>query len=271
MMPLRDNIPPHSFPFMNYTMIGLCTLAFLVQLTEPPDQSTIVEKYGMIPARVSNPDATILIPERKIEQTSRGPAIVETGSRPAAQTPIPAWLTMLTCVFLHGGWMHFLGNMWFLHIFGDNVEDRFGHLGYVVFYLACGAAASFSHYLADTSSTIPTIGASGAIAGVMGAYLWLYPHAQVMSLIPLGVIMQIVALPAPLFLGIWFLIQLFQGTMASGATGVAWWAHIGGFVVGFIVAGIMGRTHHLRPPVYERRPNSDRFSHYPVSTRRPRY
>lgn len=270
MLPLRDNIPPHSFPFMNYGMIGLCTIAFLVQLTEPPDQSTIVEKFGMIPARVSNPGATIEIKHQEIVETDRGPSIVEK-TKIAASARIPAWLTMLTCIFLHGGWMHFLGNMWFLHIFGDNVEDRFGHVGYAIFYLAAGAAASLSHFMVDPQSTIPTIGASGAIAGVMGAYMWLYPHAQVMTLVPITIILQVMALPAPLFLGIWFLIQLFQGTMASGATGVAWWAHIGGFVLGFIVAAVMGRTHHLRPPVYQTRPNSDRFSHQPVQIRRPRY
>jgi membrane associated rhomboid family serine protease len=156
MLPLRDNIPPHSFPFMNYTMIGICTVAFLVQLTEPPDQSTIVEKYGMIPARVSNPGATIEIKHQEIVETDRGPAKVEK-TKIAAAAPIPAWLTMLTCVFLHGGWMHFLGNMWFLHIFGDNVEDRFGHFGYALFYLAAGAAASLSHFV-DPHSTIPQSG-----------------------------------------------------------------------------------------------------------------
>lgn len=250
MIPLRDNIPPHSFPFVNYLMIGICTVVFLAQIGEGED-STIVENYGMIPARVSNPKATIEIQTQEIVETPRGPAIAKK-TKELPPSTFPAWLTMLTCVFLHGGWMHFLGNMWFLHIFGDNVEDRFGHLGYAIFYLACGVAASLSHYVTDWNSTVPTIGASGAIAGVMGAYMWLYPRAQVLALVPIAILLQVIALPAPLFLGIWFVMQLFQGTMADGATGVAWWAHIGGFAVGFVVAAIVGRTQHLRPPVYDR-------------------
>ena len=163
-------------------------------------------------------------------------------TRQAAAPPFAPWLTLLTCIFLHGGWMHFLGNMWFLYIFGDNVEDRFGHIGYFIMYLAWGMAASFAHLLTNANSTIPTIGASGAIAGVMGAYMWLHPHGRVLTLVPLGILSRVMEIPAVLFLGIWFVIQLFSGTTSIGgveASGVAWWAHIGGFAVGFVTAVVM--------------------------------
>src|SRR5262249_34301990 len=151
----------------------------------------------------------------------------------APEPAISPWWTLLTCMFLHGGWLHIIGNMWFLYIFGDNVEDRLGHFGYALFYLGSGVFASLTHLLTNASSTVPTLGASGAIAGVMGAYMVLYPHARVLTLIPIFYFIQILLLPAPLFLGIWFLIQAFQGTFAitsaKEGAGVAWWAHIGGF------------------------------------------
>ena len=161
--------------------------------------------------------------------------------------------------------------MWFLHIFGDNVEDRIGHVGYLIFYLAAGIAASLTHLFTNMSSPIPTIGASGAIAGVMGAYLFMYPRAMVLSVIPIFVFLQTIVLPAPIFLGIWFAMQFFQGvsTITSAPTsGVAWWAHIGGFVVGGIVAKVMDLTHHLNPAVTERRPNSSAPGMYRVDRRR---
>jgi len=271
MIPLRDNIPSRTTPVVNYLMIGLCTLVFLVQVTESRDQPSLVERYGMIPVRVLHPDRPVELVEQTVERTREGVQLIST-RRIAAEAPIPAWLTLLTCIFLHGGWMHFLGNMWFLYIFGDNVEDRFGHAGYLVFYLACGVAASLSHLASGPGSSVPTIGASGAIAGVMGAYMWLYPRAHVLTLVPIVFILQVVVLPAPLFLGIWFLMQFFQGAFtitATEATGVAWWAHIGGFAVGFAVAWILGRSHHLRPAVTVVRPNTDRITHYRMRLRPP--
>jgi membrane associated rhomboid family serine protease len=218
----------------------------------------------MIPARITEPGQQIEIPDVRIVETPGGlrEQIIK---RPAAEPPIPPIFTLLTCIFLHGGWMHFLGNMWFLYIFGDNVEDRFGHIGYLIFYLACGVAASASHLVSQPGSPIPTIGASGAIAGVMGSYMYLYPHGRVLTLVPIFLFIQILVIPAPIFLGLWFVIQLFSGTASIGAvetTGVAWWAHIGGFAAGLLVALVLGRTHHLNPPVEERLPNSDSFSHY---------
>src|SRR5690606_5683097 len=127
-----------------------------------------------------------------------------------------------------GGWLHLLGNMWFLYIFGDNVEDRLGHVGYLLFYLGAGVIASGVHLVTNSSSMIPTVGASGAIAGVMGGYFVLYPHSRVLTLVPIFIFIHIMVIPAPVFLGIWFLLQFFQGTFSLGAVqagGVAWWAH----------------------------------------------
>ncbi|MEZ6065899.1 MAG: rhomboid family intramembrane serine protease [Planctomycetaceae bacterium] len=149
---------------------------------------------------------------------------VELITEPAGPAAVPPLLTALTCVFLHGGWMHFLGNMWFLWIFGDNVEDRFGHFGYVAFYVVCGLAASIAHYLSDPASQIPTIGASGAIAGVMGAYFVWYSHSRVTAIVPLGGFIQMMEVPARWFLGVWFGLQFLQGVMTAGpGGGVAWW------------------------------------------------
>lgn len=161
---------------------------------------------------------------------------------------MPEWLTLLTCTFLHGGWLHVIGNLLFLWIFGDNVEDRFGRVPFLVFYLVCGAAASAAHLVSNPASTVPTVGASGAIAGVMGAYLFLYPHSRVSMLIVFGFFVDVVVLPAPFFLGYWFLLQLLEAGMTDGAGGgVAWWAHIGGFALGGSVAAALRFMAWLRP------------------------
>jgi membrane associated rhomboid family serine protease len=218
----------------------------------------------MIPARVVRPDANIMLRDLRPVQTLGGVQLQEF-ERPAAPSAVPAWLTPLTCIFLHGGWMHFLGNMWFLFIFGDNVEDRMGHFGYLAFYLAAGVAASLAHLASAPGSTIPTIGASGAIAGVMGAYMCLYPKAMVLSVIPIFFFIEMVVLPAPVFLGFWFVLQFFQGVWSitgTQAAGVAWWAHIGGFLVGLIVAAVLNRFHCLAPKVEHVRPRADHVSAY---------
>jgi membrane associated rhomboid family serine protease len=146
-------------------------------------------------------------------------------------------------MFLHGGWAHIIGNMLYLWIFGDNVEDRMGHWRYLVFYLVCGWTASYAHIWSDPTSRIPSIGASGAIAGVLGAYITLYPHARVVALIPLGIFMHTVQIPALFFLGFWFLQQFLVGSLAltqetAQTGGVAWWAHIGGFVAGLVLVWV---------------------------------
>lgn len=237
MIPLRDNIPSERTPIVNFAMIGVTALCFLLQLASPNDSEvTVEEKFGMVPVRVLHPHE-----KHAVSELVRVGGQLYRREHPLASSAIPDWLTPLTCIFLHGGWLHFVGNMWFLFIFGDNVEDRLGHIRYLVFYLASGVGASLVHLVTNASSPIPTIGASGAIAGVMGAYFVLYPRATVLSMIPIFGFAQIVVIPAPMFLGIWFVIQFFQGTMAITSMqtgGVAWWAHIGGFAVGFVVGAI---------------------------------
>jgi membrane associated rhomboid family serine protease len=258
MIPLRDNIPSQTKPVVNYLIIGLTSVAFLAQLGQRDESTALVEKYGMVPVRVLHPDQ----PVRVVERMAVGRQIVER-ERPLEAPEFTPWLTLLTCIFLHGGWMHFLGNMWFLHIFGDNVEDRLGHLGYLLFYVGCGVAASIAHLLTNSQSGVPTIGASGAIAGVMGAYFLLYPRAMVLTLVPIFFFIELIVLPAPLFLGIWFLLQFFQGTLAVTAVetqGVAWWAHIGGFAAGFLVIILLKQIHALRPAVSARYPGTERMT-----------
>lgn len=215
MIPIRDAIRSKNFPAVNVTLIGLNILAFLWQLSQGPHLKEAFFLYGVVPIRYSDPEIS------------------------AQFTTFQQWLPFLTSMFLHGGFLHILGNMWFLYIFGDNVEDRLGHIRYLVFYLLCGVAAGLIHLLTNWNSKIPTIGASGAISGVMGAYLLLYPRSRIMTLIPIFFFFQFVELPAFIFLGYWLLIQLFSaGLTPRGVGGVAWWAHIGGFVAGLIFVKI---------------------------------
>ncbi len=269
MIPLKDNIPSRTTPWVNYTIIGLCSLVFSQQLNDP--DGVLIERYGMIPSRVLHPDEPVIMKDRALVRTLRGLEQREI-TRPAAPAGVAPPLTLLTCIFLHGGWMHIIGNLWVLWIFGDNVEDRLGHTGFALFYLFCGIAASAAHLMFNTDSTVPTIGASGAIAGVMGAYMLLYPHAQVLSILPIFFFIQMVVLPAPVFLGIWFLIQFFQGTAAAAgvqSTGVAWWAHIGGFIAGFLIAWMLNTAHRTRPAVTVVRPRTERPTVYRVHVRPP--
>jgi membrane associated rhomboid family serine protease len=242
MIPLRDSVPSHHTPFINYILIALCSLAFYAQISSGDGGQEIIERYGMVPLRLTSPEAPATTLVREAYQTPVG-IVVQERRRELYQPPIDPWLTLITCIFLHGGWMHFIGNMWFLFIFGDNVEDRFGHIGYLIMYLGTGVAAGLCHLLTNAASPVPTIGASGAIAGVMGAYALLYPHARVYAVLPLFIFFKTFVLPAPIFLGIWFIFQIVNGMLAVGAsTGVAWWAHIGGFAAGLVVAIIVQVT-----------------------------
>jgi membrane associated rhomboid family serine protease len=206
MIPLRDVIPSRTFPFFTIAFIVVNSVAFLFELSLPERAlDSFLQVYGVVPVRFN-------------------------------------WLAVLTSMFLHGGWLHFLGNMLYLWIFGDNVEDRLGHGRFVLFYLLCGAAAALAHVFMNPSSGIPTIGASGAIAGVMGAYFVLYPQSRVLALLPLFIFWEIIEVPAILFLGIWFLMQFFSGvgSIAADAVqtgGVAFWAHVAGFLAG--IAGVL--------------------------------
>ncbi|HZT75198.1 MAG TPA: rhomboid family intramembrane serine protease [Vicinamibacterales bacterium] len=202
MIPLRDVIPSRTTPYITITIIVLNALAWLFELSlDPNDLNRFLTIYGVVPAYFSAP-------------------------------------TIITSMFLHGGWMHIIGNMWYLWIFGDNVEDRVGHGRFIVFYLLCGTAAALGQVFMDPTSTLPTIGASGAIAGVMGAYFVLYPQSRVLTLVPLIIIWEVIELPAYVLLGFWFLLQLFSaGSIAvtassHGSGGVAFAAHVAGFLVG---------------------------------------
>lgn len=239
MFPLRDDIRSERIPIVNYSLIAACVLVYGLQMNDPGE---LVEQFGMIPARLSHPDADLIVQTQQGVQTPNGIELVS-AERHIPKSVFHPFTTVLSCVFLHGSIMHLVGNIWFLYIFGDNVEDRLGRVGYLAFYLLGGIAASLTHFAFQPESPIPTIGASGAVAAVMGAYAWLYPHAKVTTLIPIIFLLQLIVVPAPLFLGIWFGIQLIQGTFAIGnvaAAGVAWWAHAGGFAFGLGIAWLLG-------------------------------
>lgn len=257
MFPLRDDIPSYSTPVVNYGLIAVCVLVYLLQLNQPDG---LVSEYGMIPARVRHPGREIVVAQRQPVQTPFGVRYrVEEETLPASR--FHPFTTVLSCIFLHGSWLHLLGNMWFLWIFGDNVEDRMGAGRFLLFYLAGGIAASLTHFAFDTDSIVPTIGASGAVAAVMGAYMKLHPHARVTAVVPLFFIFQVMVVPAPVFLGIWFVIQLLQGTFSMGsaqAAGVAWWAHAGGFAFGFVIAGVLPDRSN-RPGVRVIQPESEEW------------
>jgi len=249
MLPLRDNIIARRMPIVTVALIALNLAVFLFCMVMPQREFELfLFRYGFIPAKIFRP---VLVAKYYAYQF---------GWRvPVEYTLSEGLLPMFTCMFLHGGVIHVVGNMWFLWIFGDNVEDCLGHLGFLLFYLTCGAISSIVHALSSPLSPVVTIGASGAVAGVMGAYMLLYPRARVMTLIWILFFVDVVPIPAFLFLFYWFLIQFLSGTASLGgshiaAGGVAWWAHIGGFLAGcgFILAtGIRASQKLLRP--YARR------------------
>ena len=215
MIPLRDVIPSRTTPYVTIGIIVVNALVFWFELSMPaPARQAFMFQLGLVPATFT-------------------------------------WLTLLTSMFLHAGWLHIIGNMWFLWIFGDNVEDRLGHGRYLAFYLLAGAAAGLAQTLVNPTSPVPTIGASGAIAGVMGAYLVLYPHSRVLTLIWLFIFVDIIEIPAVFFLGFWFLVQLFSGVgsvaQAAGSQGgIAFWAHVAGFLFGLTAVFAFRRPERQR-------------------------
>lgn len=214
MIPLRDDNPSRIKPIVSYTLVGLCVLVFLWQLSLGEQRGqAIVYALGVIPA--------VLLGDAHL---------------PPAVELVSPWMSVFTSMFLHGGWMHLLGNMLYLWIFGDNVEDSMGHGRFVLFYLLCGVAAVFAQALPNPAAEVPMIGASGAISGVLGAYLLLFPHARVLVLIPLGFIMHSARLPAGWVLALWFGMQLLSSFMQGDAgAGVAFRAHLGGFIAGMLL------------------------------------
>lgn len=214
MIPLHDDNPTTIRPVVTIGLIGACVLVFLWQLTLPPAlQQKAIYALGFIPG--------VFFGDRRL---------------PPDLAWIPPELTLLTSMFLHGGWLHLIGNMLYLWIFGNNVEDAMGHAKFLIFYLVCGAAAAMAQGLQDPGLLVPMVGASGAIGGVLGAYLILHPHARVLVLIPLGFLFYTARIPALIVLGLWFLLQFVQGAMVVGQEGgIAFWAHIGGFIAGLIL------------------------------------
>lgn len=249
--PIRDDIPSRRPPFVNYILIGLCVVVYVAQMASPDGGEGMIMRYGMVPVRVVQNDAgprVAMLPAAEEDRLGRVRVVKKEQVLPALS--IPPWMTMFTCMFLHGSLMHIVGNMWFLWIFGDNVEDRYGSAPYLLMYLVSGLAAGLLQLVSSPSSPIPTVGASGAIAGVMGAYFLLFPHARVVTLIPLGIFLQTAILPAPIFLGIWFLFQIASAVLSPGSMGgVAWWAHVGGFVAGLAMTWWGKESGWLSPPV----------------------
>ncbi len=220
MIPLHDDNPTRTKPILTVLLIAANVLVFMYQISLGPRAGqAFVYQYGAIPA-----------------------VVLGARSLPDQLVAIPPVLSLVTSMFLHGGFMHLIGNMLYLWIFGNNIEDAMGRARFLVFYVLCGFAASFLHILSNVSSVIPAIGASGAISGILGAYLLLYPHAQVLTLIPLGIFTRLMYIPAGIVLGLWFVFQLISGSLSGGAGGgVAWWAHVGGFVAGMVLVGLFKR------------------------------
>lgn len=217
MFPLYDTVRSRRFPIINWMLVLLNGLVFYYELTlGETELHRFILDWGLVPAQLALDSAE-------------------------------SWLRILSSMFLHGGWFHIISNMWILIIFGDNIEDRMGSGRYLIFYLLSGTAAALMQAFLYPASNIPMVGASGAIAGVLGAYLVLYPRARIASLVPILFIFTIIELPALIFLGFWFISQLFQGWLALGGadmSGVAWWAHIGGFIFGLLMVRLFARRRY---------------------------
>jgi len=216
LIPLRDENPATTVPVVTRTLIALNLVIFLYEVMLGPGLRGFLFDWGFVPVRLT--------------------LAIRYGDLPL----LPAALPVLTSMFLHGGWSHLIGNLWYLWVFGDNVEDVLGHVGFLAFYLLGGIAATLIHYLTGPVAEVPTVGASGAIAAVLGAYIVAFPRARVFTLLPLFPFFQVVPLPAFLVLGLWFLFQFVLGLGALGASGsggIAFWAHIGGFAAGWLTMG----------------------------------
>lgn len=216
MIPIRNTVPREHISGVTMMLIALNTLAFLFERSlHPVQQDVLFYVYGLVPARYTQPELS------SIEGLPSG------------------FWPFLTSMFLHGGWMHVIGNMWSLWLFGGNVEDRMGHIRFLIFYLLCGVASAVVHLALNAASPLPLIGASGAVAGVMGAYFIMYPLSRIVAYVPIFIFLHRIEIPAFIYLGIWFLSQVYSGTMAQADArylgGVAFWAHVGGFVMGVLL------------------------------------
>jgi membrane associated rhomboid family serine protease len=232
-IPLKDTTPRRSFPIVTLILILANVLVFIHQISLTPSAgNAFINAYGLVPAKIS---------------------LAVAGRR---YTMEQALLPLFTCMFLHGGFLHIIGNMWFLWIFGGNVEDRLGPIPYLFLYLVAGIGSGISQTIFSWGSHIPSIGASGAISGVLGAYVVFFPGSRILTLVPLLIIWFTWRIPAVIFIGLWFVAQFLSGINSLGSQsmgGVAWWAHVGGFLIGVVVALIVraaGGTDHPAPSYY---------------------
>lgn len=228
MIPIKDIIPRRQAPFVTYALIAVNVLVFFIELSLPYDVlNYIFYVFGLVPARYTHPEWAYFV-----------------------GLHIDDYWPFLTNTFLHGSWFHLISNMWALWIFGDNVEDRMGHFRYLIFYLLSGIAASFTHFIFNANSTIPAIGASGALSGIMGAYFIMFPTSRIITLIPIFFIPYFIEIPAIIYIGFWFLSQLISGTFSifigQNAGGIAWWAHIGGFIFGVVMHKLFVKKEYCR-------------------------
>jgi membrane associated rhomboid family serine protease len=224
MIPIRNAVPTRYPPVMTWMLIAINCLVFLLQNSLTPGElAEFLRDFALIPARYT--------------------AVVAYGDENLSAIDLVPFFTMM---FLHGGWLHLIFNMWTLWLFGSTVEDRLGHGRYLAFYLACGLAASIAHVIFNPTSIVPALGASGAIAGVLGCYMRLFPLARVVVVVPILFIPLFFEVYAFVFVGLWFLIQIFQGTLElllpTSGGGVAWWAHVGGFIAGLALGPLLVRS-----------------------------
>lgn len=218
MIPYKDDNPTRTFPIVTIGLLTANIAVFILQLISPLNPRQVVYAYGAIPH--------FIISFSTVQ-------------------PIHPFLTVFTSMFMHGGLLHLVTNMLYLWIFGDNIEDTLGHIRFILFYFLCGIAAAYSHAITDPSSMLPMIGASGAVAGTLGAYLLLFPRARVHTLIFFGFFVQIVRLPAVLVIGLWIVIQFINGILSTDPveqSGIAWFAHIGGFICGVIIIKLLFKS-----------------------------
>lgn len=228
MLPIADNVPSRTPPIATHIIVGLNVLMFALLLGLSPEQlEQTFYSFGIVPARYTHPEWAEWL-----------------------GLPVDSLWPFVTSMFLHAGWMHVFSNMWVLWIFGDNVEERMGPVRFALFYLTCGILAGVAHFLANPHSTVPTVGASGAVAGVLGAYFVLFPTARVVAMLPVFIWPIFAEVPAVVYLGVWFVSQFLTGTLAligpQFAGGVAWWAHAGGFLAGMLLYRVFMIRH--RPP-----------------------
>ncbi len=263
-----DNSDRQTTPFIVYAIVAINVVVFLFlqQILQTRSGEIFTYGYSVVPYEITTGE------DLKAPVNVRGGRVEEISGRPTREVaipqfpgPSPIWLTIFTAMFMHGGWMHIIGNMLYLWIFGDNIEDNFGHLNFTLFYLVCGIAATFAQIYVDPASVIPNLGASGAIAGVLGAYLVMFPKNRVRALIPLGFFATITELPAVVVLGFWIVIQIFSQYTASvyqRSGGVAYMAHIGGFVTGLALSFLFRKKRPDRRAAFRGNDEDDYYRPY---------